>query len=170
MDYGLWIMDGETTVRNAIIRLDRYYGDLMLKPIVFPSPNKKQKATLTYLGEVEADHGYYSLSIDGFPYSFEKRIFGKVCLWSPDSRFLAVQEWEDAHEAGLPRFYLLLIIDVLTRRECLIANVEGTKGSIIPEGFIGESVMYTVTYYGQFGTTKNFESKFQYLDGWKNLK
>jgi len=142
----------------------------MLKPIVFPSPNKKHKAILTYLGEIGADHGYYSLSIEGFPYSFENRIFGNVCLWSPESRFLAVQEWEETHGASPPKFYLLLIIDLLARRECIIANVEGAKGNILPEGFIGESLMYTVIYYGQFGMTKNFESKFQYLDGWKNLK
>ena len=142
----------------------------MLKPTIFPSPNKKYKALLTYLGEIGADHGYYSLSIDGFPNSFENRIFGNVCLWSPESRFLAVQEWQETNDASPPKFYLLLIIDILARRECLIANVEGTKGNILPEGFIGESVMYKVIYYGQFGMTKNFESKFQYLDGWQNLK
>jgi len=142
----------------------------MVEPIVFPSPNNKHKATLTYLGGIGADNSYYSLSIDGFPNSLEDRIFGNVCLWSPDSRFLAVREWEDANETTPPKYYLLLIIDVLTRSECLIANVEGTKGNILPEGFMGESVMYKVTYYGPFGTTKNFESKFRYLDGWKNLK
>jgi len=142
----------------------------MLKPIVFPSPNKKHKATLTYLGEIGVDHDYYSLSIDEFPQSFENRIFGNVCLWSPESRFVAVQEWQETNDASPPNFYLLLIIDVLARRQCIIANVEGAKGNILPQGFIGESLMYTVIYYGQFGMTKNFESKFQYLDGWKNLK
>ena len=142
----------------------------MLKPIVFPSPNKKHKATLNFLSEIGTEHGNYSLSIDGFPNSFGNRIFGNVCLWSHESRFLAVQEWEETDGANPPKFYLLLIIDVVARRECLIANVEGTKGNIIPEGFMGESVMYKVIYYGQFGTTRNFESKFQYLDGWKNLK
>jgi hypothetical protein len=48
--------------------------------------------------------------------------------------------------------------------------VEGTKGVILPESFIGDSLMYTVIYYGQFGMTKSFESKFQYLDGWQTLK
>jgi hypothetical protein len=91
-------------------------------------------------------------------------------LWSPESRFLVVQEWREIDEAGIPNFCRLLIIDVLARRECIIANVEGSKGSILPESFIGESLMYTVTYYGQFGTTKSFESKFQYLNGWQTIK
>ncbi|SRR6266487_3101958 len=142
----------------------------MLRPLTFPSLNKKHKATLSYLGEIQTDHGYYSLSIDGFPHSFENRVFGRVCMWSPESRFIAVQEWKEINKDGPPKFYLLLIIDVLARRECVIANVEGAKGNILPEGFIGESLMYTVIYYGPFGITKNFESKFQYLDGWQNIK
>ncbi|MFL7870357.1 MAG: hypothetical protein AB8I58_16135 [Anaerolineales bacterium] len=140
------------------------------KPIVLPSPNKKYKAVLTYIGEIQADQARYFLSIDGLPYSFAERVFGEVCLWSPESRFLAVQEWKETDEASEPRSCLLLIIDVLARRECIIANVEGTKGVILPESFIGDSLMYTVIYYGLFGMTKSFESKFQYLDGWQTLK
>jgi len=143
----------------------------MLKPLTFPSPNKKHQAVLTYLGEIQSGPSYYTLSIDKFPFAFANRVFGKACLWSAESRFLAVQEWkEPGQESGPPQFYLLLIIDLLASRECLIANVEGTKGNILPESFIGESLMYTVIYYGQFGTTKNFESRFQYLDGWQSIK
>lgn len=142
----------------------------MINPIVFPSPNKKHTATLSLTGEIQPGLGYYTLSIDKYPHSFANRVFGKVCLWSPESRFLSVQEWKETSETDPPKSYLLLIIDVLARRECLIAGVEGAKGNILPERFIGESLMYTVTYYGPFGTTKSFESKFQYLDGWQTLK
>ena len=142
----------------------------MSKPIVIPSPNKKYKAVLTYIGEIQADQACYSMSIDGFPYSFAERVFGKECLWSPESRFLAVQQWIETDEDSARKACLLLIIDVLARRECIIANVEGKKGNILPESFIGESLMYTVIYFGQFGMTKSFESKFRYLDGWQTLK
>ena len=142
----------------------------MSKPIVIPSPNKKYKAILTYIGEIQADQACYSMSIDGFPYSFAERVFGKECLWSPESRFLAVQQWIETDEDSAHKACLLLIIDVLARRECIIANVEGKKGNILPESFIGESLMYTVIYFGQFGMTKCFESKFRYLDGWQTLK
>jgi hypothetical protein len=145
-------------------------GEPMAKPILFPSPNKKRKAVLTLVDEAQAGHAYYSLSIDVLPNSFVNRVFGKVCLWSPESRFLAVQEWKEIAESGAPRFCLLLLIDVPARSECVIANVEGAKGNILPESFIGESLMYTVIYYGQFGMTKSFESKFQYLNGWQSIK
>ena len=142
----------------------------MSKQTLFPSPSKKRKAILTLIGEAQADHAYYSLSIDVLPNSFVNRVFGKTCLWSPESRFLAVQEWKELDESGTPKFCVLLLIDVLARRECVIANVEATKGDILPESFIGESLMYTVIYYGQFGMTKSFESKFQYLSGWQTIK
>lgn len=143
----------------------------MSKPIVFPSPDKKRKAILTPIGEIEADHRYYSLSIDGLTDGLLHRAFGKVCLWSPDSRFLAVQEWKKADEAdSAAKFCVLLILDVLARRECVIANVEEAKGNILPESFIGESLMYKVIYYGQFGMTKSFESRFRYLNDWQTIK
>jgi hypothetical protein len=142
----------------------------MLHPLSLPSPNRKYNAVLTCLGEIQPDHGYYSLSISGFSHVFENRVFGRVCMWSPESRFLAVQEWRETVENSPPKYYVLLILDLLTKRECVISNVEGIKGNILPEGFIGESLLYTVIYYGQFGITKNFESKFQYLDGWQNLR
>jgi hypothetical protein len=142
----------------------------MSNQLTFPSPDKKHTAVLTHLGENQSGSSFYTLSIDKFPNSFVNRIFGKVCQWSPESRFLSVQEWKETEEANPPKLYLLLIIDILAGRECLIASVDGTKGNILPEGFIGESLMYTVIYYGQFGTTKSFESRFQYLDGWQTIK
>ena len=142
----------------------------MLESIVSLSPDKKYKAVFTHIGEIQADQASYSLSIEGFTHSFADRLFGKVCKWSPESRFLVVQEWKKTDETSASKYCLLLVIDLATRRECIIANVEGAKGDITPESFIGESLMYTVIYYGQFGMTKSFESKFQYLDGWQTLK
>jgi len=142
----------------------------MKKPIVIPSPDKKRKAVLSYLGETEAGNSYYSLAMDGFPLLFENRVFGRACLWSLDSRFLTVQEWMENDKIAGPKVYMLLIFDFLAKKECVVASVEGAKGNILPEGFIGESLMYTVIYYGPFGTTKNFESKFQYLTGWQTFK
>ncbi|GEM_PF-1518509 len=142
----------------------------MNKPIIIWSPDKKRRANLTYLGKSHSGHDYFSLSIDGNPFSLEHRIFGSVCLWSLDSRFLSVQEWKNNDPDSGPKSYLLMIFDLLARRECVVSEVEGAKSQIIPEGFIGESLMYTVIHDGQFGTTRNFESKFQYLNGWQTLK
>jgi hypothetical protein len=142
----------------------------MKKPIIVPSPDKKRKAVLTYLGAIQSGREYYSLTIDGIPLSLQNRIFGRACLWSRDSRFLSVQEWKETDPVAEPKSYLLLILDLLTRRECIVAEVEGTKCEINPQEFIGDSLMYTVFYGGEFGITKNFESNFQHLVGWQALK
>ena len=142
----------------------------MLKPIVIPSPDRKHKAVLNSVSEVQSGPSYYTLSITGFPVSFENRIFGDVCLWSPESRFLTVQEWKELDESEGPKSCLLLIIDLLASRECVVASLDGAQGNILPEGYIGESLMYRVVYSGQFGMTKSYESKFQYLTGWQVLK
>jgi hypothetical protein len=138
--------------------------------IVIPSPDKKRKAVLSHLGKIQSGREYYSLAIDGIPLSLQNRVFGRVCLWSHDSRFLAVQEWKEHDGVTEPKSYLLLILDLVARRECIVAEVEGAKSEINPQEFIGDSLMYTVFYEGQFGTTKNFESNFQYLSGWEALK
>jgi hypothetical protein len=142
----------------------------MNKSIVIPSPDKKRKAALSHLGNIQSGREYYSLAIDGISLSLQNRVFGRVCLWSRDSRFLSVQEWKGSDPVTEPKSYLLLILDLLTRRECIVAEVEGTKCEITPQEFIGDSLMYTVFYEGQFGTTKNFESNFQHLTGWQALK
>ncbi|MBI5963848.1 MAG: hypothetical protein HY863_10270 [Chloroflexi bacterium] len=142
----------------------------MNKPIIIQSPDKKRRAALTILGKTQSGHDYYSLSIEGISVSLENRVFGRECMWSHDSRFLSIQEWKENDKITGPKAYLLLVFDLLTKRECIVAEVEGAKSQIIPEGFIGESLMYTVIHDGQFGTTRNFESKFQYLTGWQTLK
>jgi hypothetical protein len=142
----------------------------MNKPIVIPSPDKKRKAVLSHLGNIQSGREYYSLAIDGIPLSLQNRVFGRVCLWSADSRFLSVQEWKEYNPLTEPKSYVLLILDLVTRRECTVAEVEGAKCEISPQEFIGDSLMYTVFYEGQFGITKNFESNFQYLAGWQALK
>jgi hypothetical protein len=142
----------------------------MNKPIVVPSPDKKRKAVLDQLGTLKSGREYYSLAIDGIPLSLKNRVFGRICLWSHDSRFLSVQEWKENDGVKEPKSYLLMILDLLTRQECIVAEVDGAKSEINPQEFIGDSLMYTVFYEGQFGITKNFESNFQHLTGWQALK
>jgi len=142
----------------------------MNKAIIVPSPDKKRKAVLSYLGSIQSGREYYSLAIDGFPLSLQNRVFGRVCLWSHDSRFLSVQEWKENNPPAEPKSFLLLIFDLLTRQECTVAEVDGAKSEINPQEFMGDSLMYTVFYEGQFGITKNFESNFQHLTGWQALK
>jgi len=124
------------------------------------SPDQMHKATLKFYGEIRFGPRYYSLIIDSL--SFGNRIFGKDFLWSPDSRFFAIQEWKTTDEKKGPQTQLL-IVDLHTRHECILARAE--KGFIIPKQFDDNKLIYTRGYLGS-GVTKELEIEFLSLNRW----
>nr|WED68851.1 hypothetical protein PJ912_00385 [Pectobacterium colocasium] len=77
-------------------------------------------------GEIRFGPPYFSLSIDGK--TLDDRVFGKDMLWSPDSRYLAVQEWLSTAERDGPQT-ALLCIDMLEERQCQISQATGDLSS-----------------------------------------
>ncbi|MEQ9842863.1 hypothetical protein [Pectobacterium brasiliense] len=92
-----------------------------------PSFDRQHTAMLIYAGEIRFGPPYFSLSIDGK--ALDDRVFGKDMLWSPDSRYLAVQEWLSTAERDGPQT-ALLCIDVLEERQCQVSQAAG--GFIVP--------------------------------------
>lgn len=135
-----------------------------MESLVAFSPNGSHKANLLYRGEIRFGPAYYSLIIDEL--SFGNRIFGHSCLWSPDSRFSAVQEWETTSEGKGPQTRLLLI-DIEQRRECILSRAE--QGFIIPKKFEDNKLIYTKEYPGK-GVVNEFEIEFLTLNKWEDLK
>ncbi|HEU0294548.1 MAG TPA: hypothetical protein VFR47_17545 [Anaerolineales bacterium] len=132
--------------------------------IVSTSPDNLRKAVLEYKNEIRFGPAYYHLKVDGI--SFGGRVFGNVFLWSPDSRFFTVQEWESTSETQGPKTRLLLI-DLETRRECVLSRADG--GFILPKQFDHDKLIYTKKYPGK-GIENEFEIEFLTLDRWENLK
>jgi hypothetical protein len=87
-------------------------------------------------------------------------------LWSPDSRFFAVQEWETTSENGGPQTRLLLI-DLDRKQECVLSRAE--RGFIIPQKFEKDKLIYTKEYH-QPSMIKEFEIEFLFIDRWDNIK
>ncbi|WP_240355714.1 hypothetical protein [Pectobacterium polaris] len=85
-----------------------------------PSFDRQHTAMLIYAGEIRFGPPYFSLSIDGK--ALDDRVFGKDMLWSPDSRYLAVQEWLSTAERDGPQT-ALLCIDVLEERQCQLSQI-----------------------------------------------
>ncbi|MEQ9891907.1 hypothetical protein [Pectobacterium aroidearum] len=92
-----------------------------------PSFDRQHTAMLIYAGEIRFGPPYFSLSIDGN--ALEGRVFGKELLWSPDSRYLAVQEWLSTAERDGPQT-ALLCIDMLEERQCQISQAAGDFKSL----------------------------------------
>jgi len=135
-----------------------------MQSIVSTAPDNSRKAVLDYANEIRFGPGYYFLKAGDI--SFDGRVFGNAFLWSPDSRFFAVQEWESTNEPQGPKTRLLLI-DVDTRRECALSRADG--GFIVPKRFEADKLIYTKKYPGT-GTENEFEIEFLTLNRWENLK
>ena len=134
-----------------------------MQSIVSTSPDNKHNAILEYLSEIRFGSSYFSLMIDKI--FFGERIFGDSYLWSPDSRYFAIQEWETISEGRGPQTRLLLI-DVETERECMLSRAE--KGFIRPKHFENDKCVYLKEYFAPRRTTE-FEIEFLSLKSWKNL-
>jgi hypothetical protein len=135
-----------------------------MQPIISTSPDNEHNVILEYLNEIRFGPPYYSLRIDEI--FLGKRIFGDSYLWSPDSRFFAIQEWETISEGCGPKTHLLLI-DVEAERECVISRAE--KGFIVPRKFEYDKLIYIKEYFAP-RTTAEFEIGFLSLARWENLK
>ena len=135
-----------------------------MEEIIIQSLDLLHTAVMKYAGEIRFGPAYYSLMIDKL--SFGERVFGASCLWSPKSRYFAVQEWETTSEEPGPRTRLLLI-DLQTKQECVLSRAE--KGFIVPKKFENDRLIYTKEYHGQ-GVTQEFEIEFQKVNRWENVK
>jgi hypothetical protein len=135
-----------------------------VQPITSTSPDHQHSAILEYSGEIRFGPAFYTLTIDTISYG--KRVFGNKLLWSPDSRYFAIQEWETVSEALGPQTQLLLI-DLEIKRECVLSKAE--QGFIVPKKFENGKLIYTKEYHGQ-GVVQEFEIEFLTLDRWENIK
>ena len=135
-----------------------------MEDIVARSPDLLHKVVLKFIGEIRFGPAYYSFMIDKL--SFGDRVFGSSYLWSPTSRFFAIQEWETTSEGHGPQTRLLLI-DLVTKRECILSRAE--QGFIIPRKFENSKLIYTKEYYEQ-GAVREFEIDFLPLERWENIK
>ena len=135
-----------------------------MSPIIVSSPDTKHRAVLNDLSEIRFGPPYYLWMIDEI--RFGDRIFGDSYLWSPDSRFSAIQEWETIIEGRGPQTHLLLI-DLETERECILSRAE--KGFIVPKQFENDKLIYLKEHFAP-RRTREFEIEFLSLSRWENLK
>ena len=136
----------------------------MPDPLVISSPDQTKTAILTLAGEIRFGPPYFSLVVEN--YRFPERFFGNAWLWSPDSRYFAIQEWETIQEGGGPQTHLLLI-DVDTNRECVVSRAE--NGFIVPLKFENNKLIYQKKYFVS-RTTGEYEIEFLALNGWETLQ
>jgi len=127
------------------------------------SPNGRHKARLYYKGEIRFGPAYFRLELDGKILSF--RLFGEILCWSPDSRYLAAQEWLTTDEQVGPHTRVLLI-DSEKNRYSEFEVVE--NGFAENFQFVGDTFVYRKHYYGNDQVT-DAEVDVTRIMNWKKI-
>jgi hypothetical protein len=107
------------------------------------SPDGSHAVHIEFEGEIRFGPTYFSISVDGR--SLRPRIFGNAILWSPDSRFVALQEWMTT-DYNLGPKTKLVVIDVIRGSEADIVLVDG--GFVEATSIASGIVMSKGTYWG----------------------
>jgi len=127
------------------------------------SPDGKHVATFTYVSEIRFGPPYFSIALDG--YSFADRVFGASHLWSPDSRYFAIEEWLNTVEMKSPQT-ILTLFDLEKQCECVLTGAPG--GFIQPVQFENGKLIYKKRFLAQ-KAEKEFEIEFEALDRWRKI-
>lgn len=127
------------------------------------SPDNKHKIDLQYESEIRFGPPYYKLKIDGK--KIKRKLWGDTILWSPDSKFVALQEWltTDYSKGPITR---LVLIDIHTKKYSNFRTVE--KGFTENYQFTDESIIYE-KHYKASGSINKVEVDFENINNWKKL-
>jgi hypothetical protein len=101
------------------------------------SPNGEHQLLLHWAGEIRFGPHYFHAIVtrgSGGQLDLGGRVFGDRMLWSDDSRYLVLQEWDSTTEADGPRTRLL-VLDLLSNSEHHLTPTTG--GWVEPAGFEG---------------------------------
>jgi hypothetical protein len=104
-------------------------------------------ARFIYAGEARFGPPYFVVELNGriLRRWFQKRHFGYRSQWSPDSRYLAVQEWRDLVEQPHTE---LRVLDMSSGRETRVARARG--GFVEPVQFEGVATLtYETAFYNR---------------------
>ncbi len=114
----------------------------VLPAAVQTSPDGAHTARFVYAGEVRFGPPYFRVELNGrvLRRRLRTRYFGDPCLWSADSRYLALQEWYEIVEHPDTE---LRVIDVIRRRECRVARVR--RGFVEPVRFEDDILVFSTT-------------------------
>lgn len=114
-------------------------------------------------GEIRFGPTYYRAEVNRSV--IPAKIFGDIALWSPDSRFLVLQEWLTTDYTSGPQT-ALHVIDFVHSRSVRASWAD--KGFITPIRFDGETLVYKKQYFG-IGKIAEFEIDLGTLDRWESF-
>jgi hypothetical protein len=128
------------------------------------SPDKPRQVRFCFEGEIKFGPAYYRVQItERVP---DDRIYGDAFQWSPNSRFLALQEWLTTDYQKGPKT-ALRVFDFLAHREAQVSWADG--GFITPLRFEDATLVYEKRYLAA-GKIAEYEIDLDGLDRWESVQ
>ncbi|MCJ8503193.1 hypothetical protein [Desulfatitalea alkaliphila] len=129
----------------------------------YSSPDKKHLARLIYESEIRFGPAYFRLEINGL--IIPGKLFGGKLFWSPNSKYIAAEEWltTDYSKGPVTR---LLLIDLETKKACAFKKIH--KGFLKNVEFLCDGIKYIKEYAS---TGQGTESVVDYANiiNWKKV-
>jgi hypothetical protein len=127
------------------------------------SPNGKHKAKLLFEGSIRFGPEYYRLQIN--KKNISGKIFGAEIKWSPDSRFLATQEWltTDYEEGPITR---LTLFDVPAKKLTYFDTLQ--KGFAQDFSFENNIVYYKESFGSSSGSPEEYGVDISKISDWQS--
>ena len=128
---------------------------------MYRSPDEQHTVEFRCAGEVQMSALYFHVIVDD--QCLGNRIFGDICVWSPDGRYVALQQWLSTDRTEGPETQLL-VVDARQRTECILGRA---KGFVTPLAFNDRSIAYRRV--GPAGQDDQQEQAFPACEKWRSL-
>ena len=117
--------------------------------MTYRSPDGRHVLEFRFAGEIRFGPAFFTVDLDGRSlrrlFGLFRRRFRETVVWSPDSRYAALEEFFGPSEAQDWKS-ALRVFDVVERRQCAFARISGAF--VTPTGIDGGRVAFRVTRFG----------------------
>lgn len=135
-----------------------------MEDTIVKSPDGKHSVNLHFVGQIQ-DWGpkYFQLSINAEPLPLH--IFGDEVVWSPDSRFLAAEEWLTTEYTDGP-MTRVAIFDVSEHKVCCLRKV---PGGLVGKFAFDEEILLYRKFFNSEGRVEDASVDVSRLDDWRDI-
>lgn len=129
----------------------------------FKSPDGTKTVSLIFLEENRFGYKFYRVKLEN-SFDLGYRLFGGYCIWSPDSRYCAFQNWVSTNPTSGPKTKLV-IID--TGKNMQFLGEVADKGFVVPDKFENGTLKYHIDSYP--AKVEEREISMEFIENWRKI-
>jgi hypothetical protein len=130
----------------------------------YESPDGKHTIKLISEWEIRFGPAYFRIELDGK--EIKDKFFGDTCLWSDDSKYVALELWLNTSEKDGPDTKLFIIN---TENLHFYCNPRAKNGFIKPIKFEKNIIVYKKIFYGNYAREEEFEVDLSSVSNWNKI-